>query len=125
MTEVRTPALAARLTTAANGGWLAGGGEQRLDGRAIADVELMEAEVVAALQLREPPLLQPRIVGVVEVIDAHHGMARPKQQVGDVRGDKTGATGNQVSFGHDGAVLIPVAPGGNRRFRPRRPSAGS
>ena len=73
-------------------------GEVRFEGRAVGDVDPMEAEVWAALEAGEPPLFQPRIVGVVEIVDPRDLMPRVEEHFSHFRRDETGATGYEVAF---------------------------
>ena len=61
---------------------------------------MVEAEIGLAEQPVEPPLFQPRIVGVVEVVDAHHHVPAVEQQLGDLRADESRTAGDEVAIGH-------------------------
>ena len=50
-------------------------------------------------QLGQPPALQLRWIGVVEVIGPHHGFPRLKEQFGDSGADKAGTSGDQDCHG--------------------------
>ena len=46
----------------------------------------------------QPPLFQPRVVGVVQIVDADDLVAGVEQQLGDLRGDEAGTAGDEVAF---------------------------
>ena len=49
--------------------------KQPRHGFAVANVHLDELEIGEGLELREPRLLEPRIVIGIEVIEAHNGLS--------------------------------------------------
>lgn len=53
----------------------------------------VERQAGLALQLRQPPLFQPPIVGVAQVVAAGHGMAGSGQAFADLGADKAGGAG--------------------------------
>jgi len=60
------------------------------------DVELVEVEVGTLGDLRQPPLLQPHVIGVAEVVDADHGVSVIQQKLRDLRRDKPGNSSDEI-----------------------------
>ncbi len=82
---------------------------------AIGDVELGKDKIWQDVQLGEPRLLQPRVVIVVDVVDADDAVTAVQQSFGGMEADKPGNTGDEdrheapvnwrppaLSFGRDG-----------------------
>jgi hypothetical protein len=90
---------------------------------AVANVQPVELEARPTLQLRQAPLLQAHVVGVVQVVHAHDGMAICQQELGDLRSDETGNAGNQVSS-HQ-VVLLMISDATTNRFQNAKSSAPS
>ena len=55
---------------------------------AIGDVELQEAKCVEGRQLRQPRLLEPHIIIVVDIVDAQDAFAAFQQAFGHVKADE-------------------------------------
>ena len=72
-TDWRTPAARGQVDHGIEGRALSRGvaGEQRLDGRAIRDIQALEGQARAALDLVQAPLLQADVIGVVEIVYPH------------------------------------------------------
>ena len=67
--------------------------EQRIDRRLVGDVD--RAQIQAAAQGRDPVMLDLRIVVVVKVVDADHGIAAREQAARHVGADEAGCAGEQ------------------------------
>ena len=70
-------------------------GKQRGHAFAVGEVELGKLEAIGFCQLGEARLLQLRIVIVVHIIEADHGLAVAQQPPGDMKADETGGAGDQ------------------------------
>jgi hypothetical protein len=62
----------------------------------MTNIQLVKGEARLSLKLSQPPLLQARVVGVVNVIYAGNAMALRQQQFCHFRANKAGAAGYQV-----------------------------
>ncbi len=63
-----------------------GGGriaKQRVERRAVRDVQALEMEPVGGEQPIEAPLLEPDVVGIVQVVDTEDGVTPFEEQLGD------------------------------------------
>ena len=64
----------------------------RAQSRQVADVELVEPEAWVLKDLVEPPLLEPDVIGVVEVVDPDNEVTGLEEQLGDLAADEARAT---------------------------------
>jgi len=55
----------------------------------------MELETRLTLQLREPPLLEPDIIGIVEIVNPHNPVTFRQQEFTDLRCDETCSASNE------------------------------
>ncbi len=69
--------------------------EKLFQSRRIGEIKPVQVESAELFQLRPAPILQPHVVGVVEIIEPRHLAALPVQQGAHPRGDKTGGSGHQ------------------------------
>jgi hypothetical protein len=81
--------------------------EQVGHGRAVGQVDALEAELRAALEPRQPLALEPDVVVVVEVVDADHAVAARQQALRDAGADEAGDAGDEEVHGKiDAAARI-------------------
>ena len=66
--------------------------EEMDEGGAIGDVEPMEMKVPVTFELSEAPLLEPCVVGVVEIVHPDDTVPLFEQQLAYLRANETGAT---------------------------------
>jgi hypothetical protein len=76
-----------------NGDWAATMGSTcclkgRAQSRPVADVELVELKAGMVEDLLEAPLLEPDVIGVVEVVDPDYEVAGMEEQLGDLAADE-------------------------------------
>src|SRR5215471_1528344 len=69
--------------------------KQRRYGFALANVHLDEFEIGERLELREPSLLETRIVIGIEVIEAHHVVSVRQEAARHMHPDEPGRAGNE------------------------------
>jgi hypothetical protein len=62
--------------------------------RGVGDIELTEAEL-RLRELRQPILLQPNRVVIIQVVDADHVVAARKQSLGAMHADEAGDSGDE------------------------------
>ena len=62
----------------------------------VSDVKTVELEAGMDLELLKPPLLQPNVVGVVQVIEADDLVPFPEKQLAHLGGDESRRAGRQV-----------------------------
>ncbi len=55
----------------------------------------MELETRLTLQLREPPLLEPDIIGIIEIVNPHNPVTFRQQEITDLRGYETCSASNE------------------------------
>ena len=97
VSEYRTPAWAARLTTTPNALLC----EELLHTGAVGDVELDEGEPVTPFELRQPVALELGVVVVVEVVEADHRPAVVEQAFGEMEADEAGCAGHEGWLGFE------------------------
>ena len=56
---------------------------------------LVERKARLALQLRQPPLFQPHVVGIVQIINADDSVPIGQQKLGDFGGNEAGNAGHK------------------------------
>jgi hypothetical protein len=69
--------------------------EQLLKRIAIRDVDLNESESRLWRELREPSLLEARVVVIIQVVDADHLMALCQQSCAAMHADKSSGACNE------------------------------
>jgi len=55
----------------------------------------VELETRLTLQLREPPLLESDVIGIIEIVNPHNTVTFRQQEFTDFRGDETGSASNE------------------------------
>lgn len=86
--------------------------KQRVQRRIVGHIGLHETEARQRLQLRQPRLLERRVVVVVQVVQAQHLVAPRQQQLGDVHADEASGAGEEdfhVGLPVESAVEMQVA----------------
>src|SRR5439155_23169475 len=62
----------------------------------IANIEVMKLKAIALKQSLQPPLLKPRVISVVQIINCHHGMTIVEQHLGYSRTNEPRGAGHQI-----------------------------
>ena len=84
--------------TAAKGGATAGPGEDGFERAYVADVGPNEREARTALQLTETPLLEPNVVGVIQVVETDDLVPLAEQKLGNLRADEACGAGDEIAI---------------------------
>ena len=71
------------------------GGKQFRHGPAVGDIDLLELEIGECLELRDPRLLETRVVIGIEVIEADHVVSVHQQPPRNVHADESGRSGDE------------------------------
>ena len=79
-----------------------GGLEDFLQSFAIGDVHGKKPEAREALEDSKSGGFPPRIVGIIEIVDADHLKTFVQEAVGEMKSDETGAAGHQDAFSGEG-----------------------
>ena len=83
----------------------------------VAHVRLVELKAGAVLQAGQAPFLQAHVVGIVQVVDAHHRVALIQQQAAHLPGDESGRSRHQVAPHYSLTTLGFVFPAAPRALR--------
>jgi len=70
-------------------------GHRGFQGLEPSDIGEDEAKAFPLLEQRQPPGLEPRVVVLVEIVDAEHLFAAVEQRVGDMKSNEAGGAGDQ------------------------------
>jgi hypothetical protein len=81
-------------------------GKQFRHGLAIANIHLREFEIGERLELRDPGLLETRIVVGVEIVNAHHVVPVRQQAPRNVHADESGRSGDENGLLQAGSFLV-------------------
>ena len=73
-------------------------GEQFRHGAAVGNIDLLELEIGECLELRDPGLLETRIVIGIEIVDAYHVVSAGQQAPRNVHADESGRPGDENRF---------------------------
>lgn len=65
----------------------------------VADVDLCDPQVIAVDETGRAPRFQADVVGMIELVDGHHGVAVLDQTFTDSGADKTGSAGHKNTHG--------------------------
>ena len=83
------------------------GRKQCVQRRMVGHIGLHKPKTRQRQQLRQPRLLERRVVVVVQVVQAQHFIAARNEQLGHMHADKAGGTGEEDS--HDRKECLEVA----------------
>ena len=73
------------------------------DAVTVGDIELGKDKARIGAELGQPRLLQPYIIVIIEIVEAHYPIAALEQRLGNVEADKPGGTGEKDRHDYPGA----------------------